>query len=130
VEENMAVVARFYVQTVTKKAFNTGALNVILAPVTRGQENKSWASATPSGRIELTIQNESAAKWFDDRLAKEVAITFEDRPEICALCPDEVEAQGPNVGHDVQQYHVDKVPSLKLGQAVHARCFMEAVEAK
>jgi hypothetical protein len=126
----MAVAARFYVAEVTRRAWNAGALSVIMQPVTRGAENKSWAAATPTGKIELTIQNEAAATWFDDRLAKEVAITFEDRPELCVLCNEEVDGYGGNVGQEVSEYTVKELPQLKVGDVAHARCVGDALEAK
>jgi len=82
------VAARFYVQRVTRYAggstrpgFSPPSPNVevILLPATRGEENKAWASATPSGEIKLTVGNPSAAAWFDSMLGKDVAITFEER---------------------------------------------------
>jgi len=76
----MAVQARFYVASITRHA-NTDQSDVILRPVTRGGANSEWASATPSGKMELTITNAGATSWFNDRLGKEVAITFADRPE-------------------------------------------------
>lgn len=80
----MAVQARFYVAEITKQAYGgwappAPAGKVILQPVTRGEANKDWASATPSGRIEMTIIT-GALAWFEERLGQEVAITFEDRP--------------------------------------------------
>lgn len=75
----MAVQARFYVQAVTRYAYNPGVVKVDLSAVARGEENKSWASATPSGTMTLNVNNPDAAAWFADRLSKDVAITFEDR---------------------------------------------------
>lgn len=84
------VTARFYVREVTRYAFNNGGyanpapqVSVVLSPVSgaKGEENKKWASATPSGEVKLTIGNPEAAEWFDSMLGKDVAITFEERPE-------------------------------------------------
>jgi hypothetical protein len=52
---------------------------VTMSPVTRGEANSVWASATPSGEIKMTIKSE-AMQWFLDRNGQEIAITFEDRP--------------------------------------------------
>lgn len=82
----MAVRAKFYVQQVTKQATGGNwappapAGSVVLQPVLRGEENKEWASATPSGRIEMTIRGE-ALPWFEERLGKDVAILFDDVAE-------------------------------------------------
>lgn len=70
--------ARFYVQQVTRYAHAPSALQVTLNPVTRGEENKTWAAATPAGQITLTINNGNAGEWFAERLGKDVAILFED----------------------------------------------------
>lgn len=85
----MSVSARFYVRSVEKYAAQAQkgwappapVINVKLSPVSggRGEQNKAWASATPSGEVTLTIGNAGAAAWFEERLGKDVAITFEDR---------------------------------------------------
>jgi hypothetical protein len=77
----MAVQARFFVQSTTRFAYNLEQLQVELAPVTRGSVNAEWAKYTPSGKITLSIMNDSAATWFNERLGQEIAITFDDRPE-------------------------------------------------
>ena len=81
----MAVTARFYIQRIVKFANGgyaepkpTGTVH--LMPSTRGEENKVWASATPSGQITMTVRG-SAFPWFEDRLGKDVHITFDDVPE-------------------------------------------------
>lgn len=71
----MSVTAKFYCAEITETAWAPGARKVILQPVTRGEDNKSWAAATPSGRIELQIQNPLAAEQFVNRA--EYLITFE-----------------------------------------------------
>ena len=87
----MRITARFFVQSITRNAYDPQAGQVTLGVVSRGPENKQWAAATPSGRIELTI-NTSAAEWFHDRLGREVAVTFEDRPHVCPGCHQEIVA--------------------------------------
>ena len=76
----MSVQARFFVQTITRHAYNPGAGQVALSAVARGPENKTWAAATPAGNITMTIGNPDALRWFDERLGKEVAISFVDAP--------------------------------------------------
>lgn len=78
----MSIAARFYVSEVTRFAYNPDATKVSLQAVARGPENKAWATATPSGAVQLTIQNPVASRWFEERLGKDVAITFEDAAEI------------------------------------------------
>lgn len=75
----MAVVAKFFVQTITEHASMKGAKQVVLMPVTRGEENKEWAKWTPSGRLEMTINNEAAAAEF--LLGEEYLLRFEHAPK-------------------------------------------------
>jgi hypothetical protein len=85
----MSVQARFYIAEVHKHASGIKSENwappapagkVIMRPVTRGEANAIWASATPSGLFEMVIHSD-ALTWFEDRLATEVKITIEDRPD-------------------------------------------------
>jgi hypothetical protein len=82
----MAVQARFYIAEVHQYASMGGwaapapAGKVVMRPVTRGEANKDWASSTPSGEFTMTVHG-TAFPWFQDRLGKELAITFEDRPD-------------------------------------------------
>jgi hypothetical protein len=80
--------ARFYVREITQFANGNGyadpapRITVKLSPVSgsRGEQNKTWASATPSGEISMTIGNPAAAAWFAERLGQDIAVTFGDRP--------------------------------------------------
>ena len=84
----MSVRAQFWVQKVAKQAASGGALTrtVELAPVIRStgqpgynpEGNSDWSRYTPSGRIELTITADAAGEWFEERIGKDVAITFAD----------------------------------------------------
>jgi hypothetical protein len=80
----MTVQARFYVAETTRYA-GLGyaepkpAGKVVMRPVTRGEANSMWASATPSGNIEMVIKS-GAYTWFEERLGTEIAITFDDVP--------------------------------------------------
>jgi hypothetical protein len=71
------VQARFYVSGYERNAYNKDATTVKLQAVCRGEHNKEWAAATPSGQIQMTINNESAAAWFISQLGDEIAVTFE-----------------------------------------------------
>lgn len=81
----MAVRAKFFVQRVTKHAhYLSGnwatpapAGEVVMAPVTRGEHNKEWASATPGGQITLTVHGD-AFTWFEQRLGQELDIVFSE----------------------------------------------------
>lgn len=85
------VTARFYVAEVNRFAGESQAgwaapaprIAVKLRVVSgnRAPENQQWASATPQGEITMTVGNPAAAEWFDSMLGKDIAITFEERPE-------------------------------------------------
>lgn len=75
----MSVIARFFIAEINKKAYSLGTepqRDVVLQAATRGEENKSWAQYTPSGRITLTV-NGPAGSWFEEHLGEDIAITFE-----------------------------------------------------
>lgn len=95
----MKVTARFYVREVKRFAASVSQahaggwaepaprIEVVMSPVSgaKGKANETWASATPSGEVKLTVGNPAAAAWFDSMLGKDVAITFEERdPEELA----------------------------------------------
>lgn len=75
-----AVVARFFVSGYQRRAYDPEATEVTLNAVSRGEHNKTWARATPSGEIKMTIKNESAASWFMDRLGSEIEVSFTPAP--------------------------------------------------
>lgn len=83
----MSVQARFFVQSITKNAMDQ--LQVTMRASGRGGENKSWAQYTPSGTLEMLVNNPDAAKWFEDHLGKDVALYFEERPVVCPECKEE-----------------------------------------
>lgn len=77
----MAVKARFVVNSITHTSYGAGWANP--APVgsvklgaASGDQNKEWASATPSGTVEMTIGNPDALEWFNKNLGKTVELTF------------------------------------------------------
>jgi len=72
----MGVEARFWVDEITTRAYNPDHTSVTLRAAGRGEGNKSWAQATPTGTIEMTITNPAAAQFFKDNQGKDVAITF------------------------------------------------------
>jgi hypothetical protein len=75
-----AVEARFFVSGYERRAYDPDATEVTLVAVSRGEHNKNWARATPSGQIKMTIKNESAASWFTGQLGAEIAVTFRPAP--------------------------------------------------
>lgn len=58
----MSVRAKFFVQEVAKTTYGG---RVRLQAVCRGLDNKEWASATPSGSVEMTIRNDGALAQFE-----------------------------------------------------------------
>ena len=64
--------------------------SVKLSVVCRGPENKKWAQATPTGELTMYVNQPEAFEWFKERLGKELALTFEDRPALCDVCGEEV----------------------------------------
>ncbi|GAC1521603.1 MAG: hypothetical protein NVS3B1_05990 [Marmoricola sp.] len=73
----MAVAARFFVSAVHAPPENSSqGTQVYLGAVCRGAANSVWASATPSGRIEMTIRNDLAAEQF--KTGKEYEVVFRE----------------------------------------------------
>lgn len=70
------VIARFYVDQFTKRAYNPDHAEVTLKAAGRGEQNKSWAQYTPSGTLTMSINNPPAAKFFEDHLGKDIEMTF------------------------------------------------------
>lgn len=73
----MAIKAKFYVAEVTRYAYNPASAKVILRAVSRGDENKEWASATPMGLLDMTIGNPAAIEQLAEQLGDEVYLTIE-----------------------------------------------------
>jgi hypothetical protein len=53
--------AKMYLESITHTTWGT---QVALRAVTKGEENKDWSAATPTGTLNLTIKNEKAAERF------------------------------------------------------------------
>lgn len=49
---------------VTELAYTQWGTTVKLRAVSRGDDNKEWAAATPNGELSLTIKNQGAADQF------------------------------------------------------------------
>lgn len=83
----MSVEARFYIQRVEVSYFGNSsgyappapAAKIFMYPVTRGEANAAWASATPAGEFTMTVKSE-AVEWFKARAGKELRIILDDRP--------------------------------------------------
>lgn len=53
--------AKFYVSGINLQQWGT---TIKMQPVTRGEDNKEWSAATPSGELTMTVANEKAADQF------------------------------------------------------------------
>lgn len=78
----MPVTARFYVSEMTRRAYNPGHAQIKLQPAYRGEENKAWSEATPSGSIELNVTNAAAVERFNAWMlaGQDLHLTFEPVP--------------------------------------------------
>lgn len=77
----MAVQAKMYLESVTAHKWGT---TVKFRVVTRGEENKEWSAATPTGELSLGIKNALALADFGlDALADEAEyiVTIERAPK-------------------------------------------------
>lgn len=76
------VQARFWIQWIKKSASSDGfTYEVFMQPVVSpSQGNSNWSKYTPSGDIRLVVTNEAAGEWFNDRLKKNLAVSFGDVP--------------------------------------------------
>lgn len=72
----MSVRAKFYVTEVAKTTYGG---RIKLGVVCRGEDNKEWASATPSGSIEMTIRNDHALAQFEP--GDEFYVDFSQAPK-------------------------------------------------
>lgn len=63
------VTARFYVAEMTSRAKQANA-TIVLLPAYANGANAEWATATPSGRIELQVNNPAANEVFGEWLAE------------------------------------------------------------
>lgn len=68
----MAVRAKFFVSELRQNTYDGG---VTLQVVSRGEDNRQWSAATPSGKIDMTIKNDLAMTEFV--LGKEYYVTFD-----------------------------------------------------
>lgn len=58
----MGVRAKFWITEVTR---TTSGGRVKLNAVCRGEDNKAWSAATPTGVLEMGILNEAALGFFE-----------------------------------------------------------------
>lgn len=77
------VIARFYIDSVTRRAYNPDHVEVVLKAAGRGDQNKTWAQYTPSGELKMQINNPPAAAFFAERLGQDVEMTFRALGDEC-----------------------------------------------
>lgn len=58
--------AKFYISGLTLLPGKDSGVKVNLSAVSRGDRNAEWATATPCGSMEMTINNPAAAKVWQD----------------------------------------------------------------
>ena len=58
--------AKMYVSGLTLLPGKDAGIKLNLSAVGRGDRNAGWASATPMGSMEMTIQNPAAVAWWED----------------------------------------------------------------
>lgn len=107
----MGVRAKFYVTEVTKTASKGG--KVKLSAAARGARNAEWASATPSGSMELQINNPPAFGFFE-RLLDSAQATGR-YPEVFIDITPATDGW-PGDGH---AFELAEVPD---GHYVHGKC--------
>lgn len=80
------ILARFYVAKT--EHFPGTQVNAHLNAVSRGDQNKQWAAATPVGEIKLTINNPAASELLDEWRKAGVDVEVTMRP-VPVLKPDD-----------------------------------------
>lgn len=70
----MSVRAKAFVQSVTRRAHNPGAIEVTFSAVSQGEENKVWSQYTPTFNLSMSIKDGPAAEFFE--LGKEYYVDF------------------------------------------------------
>jgi hypothetical protein len=60
------VTLRFYVSEITQRGKGISNATVILLPAYAQGANAEWATATPSGKIELQVSNPAAIEKLDE----------------------------------------------------------------
>lgn len=64
----MTVRGKFNIAGITLLPGKDAGIQVNLNAVCRGDRNATWARATPSGTIQMTVNNPAAADWFLQQL--------------------------------------------------------------
>lgn len=70
------VTARFYVEAVTRRAYNPKQADVVLQAAGRGEQNRAWAEASPSGKFEIHVTIPRVADFFETHLGHDLEFTM------------------------------------------------------
>lgn len=60
--------AKFYISGLTLYPGQNAGGEVKLTAVSRGDRNKDWAAATPSGEMRMTVNNPAGFAWFEEMM--------------------------------------------------------------
>lgn len=88
---DQTITARFYIESTTKHAYRPDARDVRLLAAGRGEQNKAWAEATPSGEWTMHVNNPAAAAFFDENVGRDLDITIrlvDDRTHVSQHSPE------------------------------------------
>lgn len=104
----MTVTAKLYVSSVRRQVSAPDTVELTFGAVTKGDENRSWAEATPAADFKMTVQNPNAVAEFS--LGQEFLVTFEKAGAAPSLAdgheysPTEYEKQNPNPQYGAHNY--------------------------
>lgn len=102
--------AKLFVSSVERQSSTPDAVKVTLAAVTRGEENKTWAEATPAATFSMQIQNPDAVAAFE--LGQEFYVDFTPAEPTANLAD----------GHPYQPSDYELENGDKYGSARCAKC--------
>lgn len=109
-EASMSVQAKLFVSSVRRQVSSPDSVEITLAAVTQGEENKSWAEATPAAKFEMSIQNPDAVVQFP--MGQEFLVTFEPIGTAPSL----------GDGHPYEETEYERLNGDKYGGARCERC--------
>ncbi len=73
--------AKMRITSVLKSAKTTGQIHAYAVVDPRTPENERYHKYTPCAHVEMTIDNPSAFKFFEDRIGQCVYVDFSEAPE-------------------------------------------------
>lgn len=103
----MGVRAKFHISSIEQYPHSPGG-KVTLKAVSRGDRNKDWAAATPSGELTMQVNNPSGFAWFQELLteAQNGTVRFPEVFITIDRSTDDIEGAGHEfVPADVPETH-------------------------